>query len=127
LTSAPQTLTLANTGNSALTISSIGFQGPQSIDFVQTNSCGSSLAAGANCAINVQFRPTSYGLTSNAVLAVADDATGSPQVSILTGTGLPRVTPVGNFSVSIMAEGGAETAQGWQEWFHNLQLPVTVQ
>ena len=51
ITSAPQTVTLQNTGNAAMAISSIAVSSP----FGQTNNCGSSLAVGASCAINVTF------------------------------------------------------------------------
>jgi hypothetical protein len=124
---APQTLTLANTGSALLSISSIAIQGPNFFDFVQSNNCGASVAAGANCAISVQFKPTSYGYASTASLAVADNAPGSPQTSSLTGTALPPVTPPGNFWADVMAEGEATGAQGYQEWFHQIQLTVTVQ
>ena len=30
-------------------------------DFLQTNTCGSSIAAGASCTVNVSFRPTASG------------------------------------------------------------------
>jgi len=52
-----QTVTLTNSGTSALTISSIATSG----DFAQTNTCPVSpatLAAGADCAISVTFTPT---------------------------------------------------------------------
>jgi hypothetical protein len=124
---APQTLTLANTGSALLSISSIAIQGPDFFDFVQSNTCGASVAAGANCAISVKFEPTSYGYTSTASLAVADNAAGSPQTSSLTGTALPPVTPPGNFLVNVTAEGEATGPQGFQEWFHQIQLTVTVQ
>jgi hypothetical protein len=124
---APQILTLANTGSALLSISSIAIQGPDFFDFVQSNNCGAGVAAGANCAISVQFKPESSGYTSTASLAVADNAPGSPQTSSLTGTPLPPVTPVGNFWVNVSAEGEATGAQGYQEWFHQIQLTVTVQ
>ncbi len=50
-TSAGQNVTLTNTGSAALSISSIAVTGSNNGDFAQTNSCGSSLAAGANCTL----------------------------------------------------------------------------
>ncbi len=49
--SAPRTITLANTGNGALTPLKITRSG----DFAETNTCGSSVAAGASCTISVTF------------------------------------------------------------------------
>src|SRR5205823_896534 len=57
-TSAPQTVTLSNIGTATLSITSIGIEnGDYSSDFAETNNCGTSLAAGASCAINVTFTP----------------------------------------------------------------------
>jgi hypothetical protein len=88
-TSSPaQTLTLSNTGNAALSITSIAVTGTNSGDFAQTNNCGSSLAAGASCAINVTFTPTGL-LVRSSTLTITDDATnGSPQTVSLSGTGI---------------------------------------
>ena len=87
--SAPQSVTLTNTGNASVTISSIAIIGVNSGDFSQTNTCPlspSTLSAQANCAIRVTFKPTATG-TRNASLNVTDDAAGSPQSVSLTGTG----------------------------------------
>jgi len=59
--SAPQTLTLRNTGNAALTINSITIAGTNSEDFAQTNNCPTApvtLAVGGSCSINVTFTPS---------------------------------------------------------------------
>ena len=55
--SAPQTVTVSNTGNATATITALSISG----DFSETNNCGSSLAPGATCQINVTFRPTATG------------------------------------------------------------------
>ena len=81
-TSKAQTVTLSNTGPIALTISSILASG----DFLQTNTCGSSLPAGASCTISVSFKPTAKG-TRTGTLTITDNAAGSPQTVSLTGTG----------------------------------------
>jgi Abnormal spindle-like microcephaly-assoc'd, ASPM-SPD-2-Hydin len=85
-TSAAQSVTLTNTGAASLTISGYSFTGTNAIDFSQTHTCGTTLAAGASCTISVSFKPTSAG-TRTASLAVADNAPGSPQTVALTGTG----------------------------------------
>src|SRR2546427_11929916 len=48
-----------------------------------------SLAAGANCVLNLTFTPTAASART-ATLTITDDAAGSPQSVSLTGTG---VTP----------------------------------
>ncbi len=82
--SAAQNITLTNTGGSALTITSITIVGTNSGDFLQSNTCGSSVAAGAACTISVQFQPTATG-TRTASVSVTDNATGSPQSAGLSG------------------------------------------
>lgn len=52
-----QALTLTNTGPSPLAISHIAVTG----DYSQTNTCGSSVAAGDHCTITVKFAPTLTG------------------------------------------------------------------
>ena len=81
-TSAAQTVTLTNTGAIALTISSIAASG----DFAQTNTCGTSVMAGASCTIDVSFKPTAKGARTG-TLTITDNAPNSPQTVALTGTG----------------------------------------
>ena len=85
-TSAPQTVTLSNTGTAALSITSLALTGTNASDFDQSNACGSSLAAGANCTIAVMFTPSVAG-TEAASLSIADNASGSPQTVPLSGAG----------------------------------------
>jgi len=85
-TSAAQTTTLSNTGNASFNITSISITGANAGDFAETNNCGSSLAQGANCTIQVTFTPTAP-LTRTALVNIADSLTGSPQTVSLTGTG----------------------------------------
>ncbi|MGA7137774.1 MAG: FG-GAP-like repeat-containing protein, partial [Terriglobales bacterium] len=89
-TSASQTVTLSNTGNAALNISSIsvGVNGYPSSDFSQTNNCGTSVAMGASCIITVSATPTLVGPVT-ASISITDNAPGSPQTVGLTGTGSP--------------------------------------
>jgi hypothetical protein len=71
-------VTLANTGNQAMTISSIGFTGTNSGDFSQTNNCGTSLSTNSSCTINVKFISQGGG-SLTASLSIIDNASGSPQ------------------------------------------------
>ena len=85
-TATSQTLTLSNTGNAALSITGITVTGANPTDFAETNTCGTSLAASSTCSISVTFTPAS-ATSFAATISVADNATGSPQASTLTGTG----------------------------------------
>ena len=85
-TSGPNTLTLTNTGEVTLTFQSITIAGADPADFAQTNTCGSAIAAGANCDVSVTFTPTKKG-TRSATVSIADSGGGSPQTVSLTGTG----------------------------------------
>ncbi len=84
--SAPETVTLSNTGTAPLEIGSIGITGANRSNFAQVNTCGSSLAAGATCTIIVTFTPSATGSRS-ASLGITDNASGSPQTVSLSGTG----------------------------------------
>ena len=81
-TSPPQTLTLTNTGGGTLAPLTVSASG----DFAQTNTCGGSVAPGANCTISVTFTPTATGGQSG-TLTLTDNAGNSPQTVSLTGTG----------------------------------------
>jgi 6-phosphogluconolactonase (cycloisomerase 2 family) len=87
-TSRAQVVTLTNTDAAhALTISSIVASG----DFTQTNTCGSSVAAGGSCAIGVTFVPTATGAIDGSI-SISDNAPGSPQLLGLKGTGIALET-----------------------------------
>jgi hypothetical protein len=105
-TSAAQTITLNNTGNLALSISSIALTGTNASDFAQTNNCGASVAAGTNCTISVTFKPTAGG-TRTAAVTLTDNATGSPQTVSLTGTGT-SAGPAASLSPTSLAFGNQQ-------------------
>jgi hypothetical protein len=115
---APKTATLTNTGQGTLNISNITIipgtgTGPD--DFLQTNTCGSSVLAGAKCTISVTFQPIDLGALS-AALTFTDNAGGSPQSVNLTGTGLPVATPPGSYPALVLVQMGAL----------NHSVPITV-
>jgi hypothetical protein len=87
ITSDPQSATLTNSASTSLSISAITLTGLNATDFAQTNNCGSSLAAGANCTFTLTFTPTATGSRS-AYMSVNDSAPNSPQTVSLTGVGL---------------------------------------
>jgi len=84
-TSGSQPVTLSNTGNAALAITGMA----TSANFRQTNNCGTSVAAGSSCTINVTFTPTATG-TLTGTLTITDNSNGvagSTQSVALSGTG----------------------------------------
>jgi hypothetical protein len=82
-----QKVTLTNTGTGPLAISSATPTGKDAADFkVTANTCGSTLAAGANCEITVTYTPPSAAGTQSATLNISDSASGSPQTVALDGT-----------------------------------------
>jgi hypothetical protein len=85
--SAQKTVTLTNSGTAALSIGSIAVSG----DFTQTNNCPSSLAAKANCTVEVTFNPSIVGAITG-VLTFSDGAATSPQLVKMTGTGIAPLT-----------------------------------
>jgi hypothetical protein len=94
-TSAVQSVIFTNNGAAAANISAVMAGG----DFSQTNTCGTSLAAGANCTVSVTFGPTVRGL-QNGVVAIMTDASESPQAVLLSGTGAAPVVSLSSASLS---------------------------
>jgi hypothetical protein len=92
-TSTAQTVTMTNTGSTPLNGISIATQ--ESGNFTQTNTCGTSLAAGASCAITVTFTPGANAVgVIQEKLEIADSAPDSPQTVTVSGTAVagPFVT-----------------------------------
>jgi Abnormal spindle-like microcephaly-assoc'd, ASPM-SPD-2-Hydin/Cep192 domain 4/HYDIN/CFA65/VesB-like, Ig-like domain len=82
-TSASMAVGVTNSGTVALTISSI----TTTAQFSQTNTCGSSLAAGGHCVITATFAPTALGAQTG-TMTLTDNASDSPQTINLKGSGL---------------------------------------
>jgi hypothetical protein len=89
-TSSTLSVTLTNTGATPLIFSGAGISvtGANAADFVESNNCGSSLAAGAKCTISVKFTPPTTG-TFSANLTVVDNTQpgGCTQTVPLSGKG----------------------------------------
>lgn len=82
--STTQSVTVTNSGNASLTVTSIVPAG----DFSQTNNCTSgTVAAGSSCTITVTFTPTA-SWSRDGSIAITDDAYDNPeQVVPLVGMG----------------------------------------
>jgi hypothetical protein len=97
--SASQSVTLSNQGTGPLSISGITASG----DFSQTNTCGASVAPGANCSISAVFTPTAAGSRTGQI-SISDDASPSPQMIALTGTGTGPLTTVSPSSLTFNSQ-----------------------
>ena len=104
--SSPQAVTLTNTGNAVLNISSIALVG---VDYQVTPNCGSQVPVGGSCAINVTFNPSGT-VTNTSRIDITDDATGSPQSIQLTGTGATFLLRLANGAPSSATVSAGQTA-----------------
>ncbi len=87
--SAAQTITVANTGNSVLTFSSVGFSGDDYADFSASGSClSASVAASGTCTLQVTFTPQATG-PRTAQMILSGNIYGGQLSVDLNGTGLP--------------------------------------
>jgi hypothetical protein len=85
VTTSSQTSTLTNTGNSTLTLGTIGLSNP---NYSTSTTCGTSLAAGASCDITINFSPRVKGKALPAKARINFSGTlGSPQYIELSGMG----------------------------------------
>jgi len=83
-TSAPQTVTVTNSGTSTMTFSSVT---PSGAPFRMTaNSCRSSLAPGAECSITAEYTAKAMGTVSGGI-TIKDSASSKPQFVELIGIG----------------------------------------
>jgi hypothetical protein len=103
-----QNVTLKNTGNASLTMTSITVSG----NFSQTNTCGSSVAVGGSCTLSVTFTPTATG-TRTGIVTITDNASPTTQTVSLTGTGTAPVVSLSPTSLTFPAQavGGSSSAQ----------------
>jgi len=89
-TSASQTVTMTNNGETALTVTNI----TATDGFAETNTCPSypfTMAVGGSCSFSVTFSPTTTGVIKGS-LTVTDNVTSGASSVALTGTGDPNFT-----------------------------------
>lgn len=143
--SAPATVTLMNSGNAALHITSVMVGGNNSNDFSSTNNCIGTFAAGNGCIISVTFAPLAAGERTETI-ALTDDASDSPQIINVSGDANPAfsagpapgtssaatVSPgqTAQFSMQIMPgsgyTGSISLSCGGAPQGANCQLPASV-
>jgi subtilase family serine protease len=86
-TSGKKIVTVTNTGNATLDITSITASANFAVVAAAKKlNCGSTLAAGASCEFKVTFTPSKTGVITGTV-TLTDNAANSPQTVNLTGTG----------------------------------------
>jgi hypothetical protein len=94
-TSAPQTVSLRNTGTATLSIQTVAITGANPGDFAITNgsTCtnGANVAINGSCTIQLTFTPTGPG-ARNATVSITDNAADSPETISLSGTTAPSVS-----------------------------------
>ncbi|WP_248960639.1 ThuA domain-containing protein [Sphaerisporangium perillae] len=87
-TSPAQAVTVTNNGTATANLGTVATTG----DFAQTKTCGTTLAAGASCTVNVTFTPTASG-SRTGTLTVASNDPNSPLTVTLSGTGATASNP----------------------------------
>jgi hypothetical protein len=107
VSTATQTVGITNAGDSAFSLS-VALSG----DFTSISSCPSTLAAGATCAVALQFAPSQPG-NRQGLLAVTAGA-GTPAVDVaLSGTG----TPILAANNGVLAAGAVPVGQPLVQFF----------
>lgn len=113
-TSIAQVVTVRNTGGQPLTLGAIGISGANAAEYMigaaSTCSTGTVLSGGANCNLQVTFRPTVAGARS-AQLSIAHSATASPAIVALNGTGTATPQPAVSVSVNTLSFGATSVGQ----------------
>lgn len=105
-TAAPVTLT--NNQSVSLTNISISVTGAA---FSQVNTCGTSIAAGAQCTITVTFAPKTSG-SQTGMVTISDSAINSPQTISLKGAGeLPVALSPGTLAFGTVTVGTTSAAK----------------
>jgi sugar lactone lactonase YvrE len=111
-TSTTAVVTLTNVGVSLIKLSSIAVSGTNASLFTETNTCGTQVPVGANCAISVVFKPASAG-AKKATLTINAGPGPETQEVALTGTAVtssytlqPTSLAFGNVALNTTATAG---------------------
>jgi Abnormal spindle-like microcephaly-assoc'd, ASPM-SPD-2-Hydin len=96
--SAPVVLTVTNDGTAVLNITAATVTGGNVADFaVATNTCTAAVAPNASCVLGITFTPRAVGVRQ-ATLQIVDNASGSPQSVVLSGTATSSNPPAITFT-----------------------------
>lgn len=110
-TSAAQTITVTNNGTDALHLAAsnaVAISGTNASDFavvtaLTTCTNGATVAAGANCVINITFDPAATG-SRTATLTITDDANPTTQTVTLSGTGVAPAATLSGASLTFSGQ-----------------------
>src|SRR6202140_5048385 len=122
-TSVSRSVTLKNTGTATLQITGIT---PPIAPFSETStSCSGSLLPGKSCTISVTFSPTKTGDFKGSI-SIADNATGSPQIVSLKGTGVPQAALSPNPLIFGLGGVGSTSTAETATLQNNLNTSLTI-
>jgi 6-phosphogluconolactonase (cycloisomerase 2 family) len=108
-TSSPMSFTVTDSGTAELSVSSVTLGGANPGDFkISSNNCG-MVAIGSFCTVGVEFFPQATGVR-NATVSISDNASGSPQMVTLSGTG-ETTPPPPTFTLTVSAAGPGGVGQ----------------
>jgi hypothetical protein len=92
-TSTPLSISVKNSGNGALHISSVAIAGADVNDFSSSSpTCNATISINSSCTIAVTFTPLAPGVRSTTI-TITDDAPDSPQTVQVKGNANPAFTP----------------------------------
>jgi Abnormal spindle-like microcephaly-assoc'd, ASPM-SPD-2-Hydin len=109
--SSPIAVSVTNSGNLTLHISSVVLGGNNPGDFSMTNQCSGPYAANASCMIAVTFTPLAAGQRS-AIISITDDASNSPQSIQVSGMATSTTSTTPAVSLSSTSLSFAAITQG---------------
>jgi hypothetical protein len=101
-----KTLTVTNSGQAALNLSSIALSGTNAAAFSTSGGCSTAtaLAAGTSCTLNLSFSPTSVGAQSASLVLQSNASNGAQTVS-LAGNGTAVPAPIASRSPATLGFG----------------------
>jgi hypothetical protein len=107
-TSSAQIVTVTNQGSAPLRINAISASG----SYTESDTCtGQVIPVSSSCSVNVSFVPSITG-TISGVLTIYDNASNSPQLALLSGSGvLPLMLSPLNLAFGTIAVGNTSAAQ----------------
>jgi hypothetical protein len=112
LSSAPMTVTFHNFTSSAIGIKQFAIQGPNTGDFSETNTCGTSVASQASCVATITFTPTSGDVRWTNLSVI--DTNGNTVGALVQGTGTDFAVSSNTFpSVLTISRGQTATFTVW--------------
>jgi hypothetical protein len=91
-TSPPVSSTLTNLGPGTLSIGGMALTGANASEFTLQDTCGTSLAVGASCQINITFTASVFNIPQVAFVTVSDNALGGAQSIALYGVATKKQT-----------------------------------